>query len=665
MAYSRINYVGNGSTTQFSINFQLGFLSRADVTCHVIGEVDGLGNQLYRTLTWINDGLVSISGTAPATGTTVVFERTVDKDALVHDYSDGASIVEENLDQSNKQNIMLVHEVLDGRLGVLQNDLDFGQYTAKNLADPVDDQDAVNLQYFEANNALVNLQGALAAQVAAEAAQDAAEAAQAIADADATLSTTNKNLAIAAATSASNDADATAADRVVVAADTATVTTKEANVVTLAAAVVTNAGTVATNTATVVADAAQVAADRIAVASDTAATHADKLAADADASAAAASAAAAAASAAAVNLPSAAGHGLDYIRQKVTVDGFEYRTPAQVLSDIGGQSAADVTTALTTVYTKMQKVLDAAISAIILADINGSNAAGVYGRVAVDDFSSDTLGASSNYDSTNARYKTVNYTARQTSASGVSTTNMVGTTVTVSTLTDGTLTSQGYTADGSGSRIAMLFGTTYTFGRLRFYNLANAAKVQHFKIVYTTNGGSSWSDGTITAWNAGCSQYNTTQATAVNASGWVDVSFTTPSTANGVGIYVLDVYNAGADYNAGIPEMEVYSVSTANPTWVTQTFTLQAQPTDVHAYLVVKDVVSVTNGTDRTVEASIDAGSTYAAAASYTLVGAAGTDIVMRASFDVSAQTGTSLKLRVKGFNSKEWEWAEHATYSA
>lgn len=322
MAYSRINYVGNGSQTQFAINFPLGFLTRSDVTCYVIGEVDGLGNQVYRTLTWINDGLVQVSGMAPDVGATVVFERTIDKATLVHDYSDGEGIIEQSLDESNKQNIMLVHEVLDGRFGVLADDIDMGQHTVKNLVDPVDDQDAVNLRFFMDNNASEN--------------KLAAEAAQAAADAYAASALSSRNTAVTAAASATADAAQVATDRDVVAADKATVSSDRSTVTLLASQVVSNAAsvasntaTVATNTATVVTDAAQVAADKVAVASDKIAVHSDKLAADA-------SAAAAAAYAASIALPNAAGHGTHYIRQKADESGFEYRTPAQVASDIGG-----------------------------------------------------------------------------------------------------------------------------------------------------------------------------------------------------------------------------------------------------------------------------------------------------------------------------------------
>ncbi|MBC7908589.1 MAG: hypothetical protein H7Y60_17810 [Rhodospirillaceae bacterium] len=66
-----------------------------------------------------------------------------------------------------------------------------------------------------------------------------------------------------------------------------------------------------------------------------AAASADRLAADASAAASAASAAASATSAASVNMPSGVGHELNFPRQNATGTGFEFRTPAQVLSDIG------------------------------------------------------------------------------------------------------------------------------------------------------------------------------------------------------------------------------------------------------------------------------------------------------------------------------------------
>lgn len=144
MAYSIIQYTATGLTNTYAINFALGFNNRNEVTCQVNNEVDGLNAPVYRTLTWINDGLATVDGALLTAGWPVVFKRTVSKTTLVHDYSNGEAIEESNLDESNKQNLMAVHEVLDGRLSsALQQDLDMGTHKIINLVDGVNPQDAV------------------------------------------------------------------------------------------------------------------------------------------------------------------------------------------------------------------------------------------------------------------------------------------------------------------------------------------------------------------------------------------------------------------------------------------------------------------------------------------------------------------------------------------
>lgn len=175
MAHSIIEYTGDGSTTQYALNFTLGILSRDYVTCRVDNEVDGLDNPAYRDLTWITDGLVEIQGTAPALDAPIVFTRTIPKDELVHDYSNGSPIEESNLDQSNLQNIMLAQEFLDGRISSLGADFDLGGNRIVNLADPVNAQDAATKYYidnFEALNTTVILASVAKAEQWAEEDED-------------------------------------------------------------------------------------------------------------------------------------------------------------------------------------------------------------------------------------------------------------------------------------------------------------------------------------------------------------------------------------------------------------------------------------------------------------------------------------------------------------
>lgn len=145
MANSIITRLGDGTTTQFSLDFTLGILRRSFITCRVGDEVDGLGQPVYRTLEWITDGLVNVQGDVPGNGVPVVFTRTMPKDALVHDYSNGAPIIEKNLDESNLQTIMSIHEFLDGRLAQLGSNLDLGNNKLINVAPGTNPTDGVNL----------------------------------------------------------------------------------------------------------------------------------------------------------------------------------------------------------------------------------------------------------------------------------------------------------------------------------------------------------------------------------------------------------------------------------------------------------------------------------------------------------------------------------------
>lgn len=146
MAFSVHEYTGDGSTTQFVVNFTLGYLAQSHVECYVEGEVDGLGDPILRTITWISAGLIDI-GAAPANGLSVTVRRNTPKDALIHDYSDGAVFAESNLDDSNLQNIFLAHELLDGYSLSRAYNLDMNGYRIVDLADPIDDQDGATQAY--------------------------------------------------------------------------------------------------------------------------------------------------------------------------------------------------------------------------------------------------------------------------------------------------------------------------------------------------------------------------------------------------------------------------------------------------------------------------------------------------------------------------------------
>jgi hypothetical protein len=199
MANSMIVYTGDGSSTgPYVINFTLGFISRDDVTCRVGDEAED------REIEWINDGSVNIAGDPPGVDVRVVFKRTVDKTQLIHDYENDADIEESNLDESNKQALMAVHEVLDGRLENISQDLDMKTYKIINLGDGVEATDAVNKGQLDA---VIED----AAEAAAEAAEEFADDAEASATAAATSATNAATSATNAATSATNAANSATA----------------------------------------------------------------------------------------------------------------------------------------------------------------------------------------------------------------------------------------------------------------------------------------------------------------------------------------------------------------------------------------------------------------------------------------------------------------------
>jgi hypothetical protein len=194
MGFSRLEYPYTGGEQTFSVNFALGYLDPADVTVHVIGEVDGLGEQINRAYTWVGEGTVQVTDALP-NPSTVVVQRTVDKDQLEIDLSSASPVTRSVLGRGFKQLMMNIHELLDGRAATFSGAL-------LDIVTGLRDQ-------------------SIAARDAAEVSKDAAAASATAAGTDATAAAASATAASgsagtasAAATQTGLDATSTAADRV-------------------------------------------------------------------------------------------------------------------------------------------------------------------------------------------------------------------------------------------------------------------------------------------------------------------------------------------------------------------------------------------------------------------------------------------------------------------
>lgn len=115
MGYSRVEYPYTGGPQDFVFAPSLGILDLNDVQAYVVGEVDGLGEQVFRAHTWPAEDTLRI--TAPLTAPcTVVVQRTVAKDVLEIDFKQPGAVTRNTLARGFKQVMMNIHELLDGRL---------------------------------------------------------------------------------------------------------------------------------------------------------------------------------------------------------------------------------------------------------------------------------------------------------------------------------------------------------------------------------------------------------------------------------------------------------------------------------------------------------------------------------------------------------------------
>ena len=180
MAESYKEYTPDGATQEFAVTFP--YIDKSHVHVYVDGVED-------TTFTWISSAIIQTTA-MPGAGSSVVLRRETPDDERLVDYTNTSMLDEATLDRDSNQNFFNLQEALDELDNKIGYDPLAGTYDAQNrrianIADPVDDTDALTKGYLESTyvNAIDAAQAAAeAAQADAEIAQAGAEAAEAAAE---------------------------------------------------------------------------------------------------------------------------------------------------------------------------------------------------------------------------------------------------------------------------------------------------------------------------------------------------------------------------------------------------------------------------------------------------------------------------------------------------
>ena len=159
MPFSYKDYTGDGSTTTFSITFDYQSQSEISVT------VDGVAQSGF---TFPSSTQVQLTA-APAASSLVRIRRTTSLTAREVDFASGSVLTEEDLDNSNIQVFHAAQEAIDTANGAITLDdddkWDAQSKVIKNVANPVNNTDAVNKQFISTNLPNINTVAGISSDV--------------------------------------------------------------------------------------------------------------------------------------------------------------------------------------------------------------------------------------------------------------------------------------------------------------------------------------------------------------------------------------------------------------------------------------------------------------------------------------------------------------------
>ena len=147
--FAQVTYTGNGSTTSYAIPFS--YIDSSHVKAYINGTLTSEFTISTSTL---------IFTTAPANGATIRIQRETPIDVRLVDFADGSVLTEADLDRSANQSFYVAQEITDDQVNNLAVDVDdkwdAKSKTIKNIASPVNDNDAVNKAFITTNLPAIN-----------------------------------------------------------------------------------------------------------------------------------------------------------------------------------------------------------------------------------------------------------------------------------------------------------------------------------------------------------------------------------------------------------------------------------------------------------------------------------------------------------------------------
>ena len=169
MANSFVRYTGNGTTTTYAIPFS--YRDTADLSATVAGV-----NVTAYTLDAAGTNLTF--DTAPANNAAIEIRRTTSQNTKLVDYVSGSVLTENDLDTDSDQAFYMSQEAIDKAGDVISLDnVDFNwdvqNKRLKNVANPVDNTDAVNKQFISTNLPNITTVAGIASDVTTVANNDA------------------------------------------------------------------------------------------------------------------------------------------------------------------------------------------------------------------------------------------------------------------------------------------------------------------------------------------------------------------------------------------------------------------------------------------------------------------------------------------------------------